>query len=731
MARRIFSKIMWVGRAIVFLVVHTLVLRSTIRQSAIMRHSIVFLVAALVALVAVGVLYPIRVADAADAATRVEAETFVRPTTGTSIVSNTTLYSGGKALKFSNNTAIAKKSVDFTSSGDVVLWARATQSGGSPKLRVSVNGTFTAPAKAITNSGAPKAYTFDVNAPSGTGVQIGVKASNTGTGRQPFVDVVIFPANPASGACAKGTFDAEYRNEVKGFATAPVIDRCENAPINHDWGTGSPGAGVNADNFTSRYVGTFNFEAGEYKFDVTTDDGIRLYVDGVLLLDHWYANSERMYATKTMTAGEHEIVVEHYEGGATAKLSVAWAKWTAPVMAADDFVGRIGVNTHFAFTWTPDYDNYTAIVQRMKDANIRLAREHVYYEPGHPNDAERLMIFRYMVANGIRIMCIADDREAGMNPITPAKIDYINTQSNNACAYFEGRNEPDLKDGWTTSEIVSAQEDLFNAVNGSQRPDVPVIGPSVFRQVSAQTIGTAFNAYTDMGNMHPYHQDYRPSFGLPNDILGRYNGVRSMTPGKRLVSSEDGWDTCPSGCVASQSVSENVQSKYTLRTLFWSLFDADFERVMLYEMVNEPNAVWSNGEHYGLLRSDLTPKPAYTSLKRLTSLLAEPNASSFTPQRLSYSLSGSIANVKAYVLQKSNGTHYLVLYRDVSSWDTIARTEISNPNVSLTVNLGSPASRVLVHRPHSSSTPIADLAGPVSSVTVSVPDHPVVLEVRH
>jgi hypothetical protein len=146
----------------------------------------------LAAVVAVGMLYPIRVADAADIATRVEAETFVRPTTGTSIVSNTTLYSGGKALKFSNNTAIAKKSVDFTSSGDVVLWARASQSGGSPKLRVSVNGTFTAPAQAITNSGAPAPYTFDVNAPSGSDVKIGVKAANTGLGRYPFLDYVTF-----------------------------------------------------------------------------------------------------------------------------------------------------------------------------------------------------------------------------------------------------------------------------------------------------------------------------------------------------------------------------------------------------------------------------------------------------------------------------------------------------------------------------------------------------------
>ncbi len=65
---------------------------------------------------------------------------------------------------------------------------------------MSVNGTFTAPAQTITNSGAPRAYTFDVNAPSGINVRIGVKASNTGTGRKPFLDYVTFPPSGGGGS---------------------------------------------------------------------------------------------------------------------------------------------------------------------------------------------------------------------------------------------------------------------------------------------------------------------------------------------------------------------------------------------------------------------------------------------------------------------------------------------------------------------------------------------------
>jgi hypothetical protein len=203
------------------------------RQSVTVRHPMVFLIGALVAVV---VLYPFRVVDAADVATPVEAETFdVRPT-GTSLVTNAALYSNGQALKFSNSTAIAKEQVNFASSGDVVLMARAGQKGGSPKLRVSVNDTFTAPAQALTNSGAPQPYTFDVNAPSGS-VQIGVKAANTGSGRYPFVDYVSFPGPPEttitsgpSGSLSGTTATFEFTSDEPGSTFHCQLLPLESAP---------------------------------------------------------------------------------------------------------------------------------------------------------------------------------------------------------------------------------------------------------------------------------------------------------------------------------------------------------------------------------------------------------------------------------------------------------------------------------------------------------------------
>src|SRR5918994_5575661 len=111
-----------------------------------MRRITLLLTAAIGTVALLAFFYPSMMVNAADVATRVEGENVDVKPTGTTVVTNTTLYSppNGQALKFTNNTAIAKEKVNFASQGDVVLWARAGQSGGSPKLRVSVNGTFTA-----------------------------------------------------------------------------------------------------------------------------------------------------------------------------------------------------------------------------------------------------------------------------------------------------------------------------------------------------------------------------------------------------------------------------------------------------------------------------------------------------------------------------------------------------------------------------------------------------------
>src|SRR5215208_325004 len=157
----------------------------------LLSHPIVCLLAVLAAVVVVGVLGPIKVVHAADVA--VEGENFAnKPPTGTTVV-NDTLFSGGQALKFTADVT-AWDTVTCRTACDVVLMARAGQSGGTPSF--SVNGSTPQPIT-TSNQVAPEPYTF-MNLPAGSNT-IQVTASGTGTGHNAFLDVAKFPADGGGG----------------------------------------------------------------------------------------------------------------------------------------------------------------------------------------------------------------------------------------------------------------------------------------------------------------------------------------------------------------------------------------------------------------------------------------------------------------------------------------------------------------------------------------------------
>jgi hypothetical protein len=140
-----------------------------------------------------------------------------------------------------------------------------------------------------------------------------------------------------TGGCADGTFLAEYRNNTD-LSGAPVLSRCESA-IDHDWGTNRPGPGVNVDNFSARWTGQFAFAGGSYTFNSTTDDGVRVYVDGSLLIDGWQDGAATTRtASTTLTPGTHAVKVEYYEHTGEAEARVSWqldAPNTAPTPVID------------------------------------------------------------------------------------------------------------------------------------------------------------------------------------------------------------------------------------------------------------------------------------------------------------------------------------------------------------------------------------------------------------
>jgi len=66
------------------------------------------------------------------------------------------------------------------------------------------------------------------------------------------------------------TWRGEYYNN-KSLTGNPVFVRNEKA-VDFDWRNGSPDAALPADNFSARWTRNLGFEAGTYRFYVSTDD---------------------------------------------------------------------------------------------------------------------------------------------------------------------------------------------------------------------------------------------------------------------------------------------------------------------------------------------------------------------------------------------------------------------------------------------------------------------------
>jgi uncharacterized protein YgiM (DUF1202 family) len=144
-----------------------------------------------------------------------------------------------------------------------------------------------------------------------------------------IVLLLVF-GSAALGQATFGTgWTAQYWNnrELQGN---PVHIEALPGGINFNWGTGSPHPTVNVDDFSARFTSTQLFEAGTYEFVVTSDDGVRVFIDGVLVLDRWFP---RVLTTdrfqRTLTAGAHTIIVEYFEAVDQAAIQFQWFRLDA------------------------------------------------------------------------------------------------------------------------------------------------------------------------------------------------------------------------------------------------------------------------------------------------------------------------------------------------------------------------------------------------------------------
>jgi mono/diheme cytochrome c family protein len=121
----------------------------------------------------------------------------------------------------------------------------------------------------------------------------------------------------------------QYFNNMT-LSGSPVLTRVE--AVNFGWASASPGAGVNSNQFSVRWSGFVEATAtGAYQFQTRANDGVRLWIDGNLVVEDWSDHAstvDRTSGNVSLTKNQrYSVVLEYYEntGGAVARL-----RWLRP-----------------------------------------------------------------------------------------------------------------------------------------------------------------------------------------------------------------------------------------------------------------------------------------------------------------------------------------------------------------------------------------------------------------
>lgn len=133
-------------------------------------------------------------------------------------------------------------------------------------------------------------------------------------------------ADLRAGVLKRGLWGEYFRGEAFGLKILTRVD----PRIEFNWHGHPPDEDVPGENFTARWTGWIKGGvAGQYKFVVVHDDGVRIWIDGEMVVDKWggYGHDTQPVS---LTGALQEIKIEYTQGTGDSYLGLGW---TPPRMA--------------------------------------------------------------------------------------------------------------------------------------------------------------------------------------------------------------------------------------------------------------------------------------------------------------------------------------------------------------------------------------------------------------
>lgn len=372
------------------------------------------------------------------------------------------------------------------------------------------------------------------------------------------------------------------------------------------------------------------------------------------------------------------------------------------VVRASDFIDSLGVNTHLDFN-AYGYQNLTVVEQSINYLGIENLRDSAAV-------SSDLTTWQQVAqATGAKFDdYIGETSPSGMSGYLNLMPQLANEGTLN---FIEGGNEEDdpypASLGNTPQYAAQFQQQVYAM---GQQLGLPVINMSFGSGWTAAnnwqgdygTVGD-LSAYADYANAHTY-----PGIGQQTDAtIQRLNGLAELAASQRpVITTEIGWDL-------NAGFTQQQVAKYVLDATMDGIKDGDV-KTYFYALFNDGSGA------FGLMNQNGTPTTAGTALHDLTTLLSDTGATArrFTPTTLNYALSGTISGDNQQLIEKSNGSYWLVLWNE---------TETAGSPHNVTLSLPS-ASEIKVFDPLIGTSAISDQLS-VTFATISLPDHPELVEI--
>lgn len=399
---------------------------------------------------------------------------------------------------------------------------------------------------------------------------------------------------------------------------------------------------------------------------------------------------------------------------------------------AEHLAAAVGVVIHLHFGGTV-YAHTGRVVDAVSDLGVRHVRNRITRTTGGRQG------FTELARRGVRINGVCG---AAGDPQTMFEVfsEIMRTYPDPTAVFssFEGINEPNLMGRPWVEETRLKTRGLWLQRQAQGLQEIPIVAPALARleyggvegadtQAQSANLGSLAQ-YVDYGNIHVYPRGMNPGTDI-DEFMGYQ---RAVVGNKPMYCTEGGYFTGMNYVGGSNPTPADTAAKYTPRQIMehWSRGN---QRFFNYELLDDHDPSGADREsNFGLLAVEgngpddrWTPKPAYTAIKNFVAILGDPGGS-HAPRGLRLQVSG-VPDVKTALVAKRDRSRYLVMWRDVLSYDPRARQAVETSTRTASVAIGRPRD-VQVFLPNRSASPVQRL-GTVDRFEVPVGDELVICRI--